>query len=260
MRWSRLLSRTGCLALLAGGCWAADPAPSQQQQQEFLAAVRRKAAQYVTSLPDYICTEKITRYQNGKKADTLSVRLSHYQGREQYELMAIDGQSAEQPYDSISGLKSHGEFRGVLELILGLGSPTAFQFRQLASIRGRRAAIYAYELPLPGSDFELSWENRGEISRKRAGLSGEIAIDRETLDVLKLTYRARTDDFTVRRSSASIDYGEVEIGGRKYLLPSRANMTTEANSWLFVNYVNFTKYRKFSSESTVRFADESVEK
>jgi hypothetical protein len=39
--------------------WAADPPPDEQEA--FLAAARLRAAEYASSLPDYICAVKISR-------------------------------------------------------------------------------------------------------------------------------------------------------------------------------------------------------
>jgi hypothetical protein len=237
--------------LLAFGAWAAEKPPSIEEQRDFVAAARQRAVADLRSIPDYICAERITRYRGGAKLDTLSVRLSYYLGRQHYDLVAINERPSDQAYETLAGLKSHGEFGGVLASVLAPGSRAQLHFRKWTTVGRRAAAAYGFDLPLRDSDFELLW-NQG---RTKAGLAGDLLIDRSTFEVLGVTYYAAASGVMALRSSATVDYAEVEIGRRKCLLPVRATMRMTAGPTSFVNDVEFLDYRKFSSESKVIFND-----
>jgi len=253
------------LALLAGAVRAADPPPSPQEQARFLAGARQNAMDYAKSLPDFLCTQRIERYTGPTWRDTLTVQLGYYQGKEQYSLAAINGRRTAEPYESISGLTNYGDFGSVLRSILGTNSAAAFQFRQWTSIRGRPAAIYSYRLAAADSDYGLIYGLAGETVRKVVGLTGEVALDRETQAVLRLTYTADEipAEFPVRSSRTRVAYDYAEIGGRRYLLPSDAEVEMQVQqppvrglARTFRSVVSFRSYRKFSSDSTVHFGEE----
>ena len=98
----------------------------------------------------------------------------------------------------------------------------------------------------------------GGVQQAEVGLRGEAVIDRETYGVLRLNYMADgiPADFPVRRASATVDYGDAKIGGKPYLLPLKAVVEAEELGVTSRNEVTFHSYRKFSSESTLRFGGE----
>ena len=278
------------MAFLAGAVWAADPAPSPEDQERFLAAARQHVIDYAKSLPDFVCTERIQRYSGRARSDTLTVDLGYYQGKEQYSLNTINGHRPYYSDDSITGLGSFGEFGGVLKLVVGTKAATAFQFGRWTSIRGRPAAVYSYRLALADSDFALVYGSPGATVREIVGLTGEVALDRETQTVFRLAYMAEgiPAGYPVKSFSAEIWYDYAEVGGRQYLLPSRARAEMRALSaqsecgtggypytgcaletrapftaqptWAgpvqrLRSVVDFHSYRKFSSDSTVHFGE-----
>jgi hypothetical protein len=86
-------------------------------------------------------------------------------------------------------------------------------------------------------------------------VGGAVYLDPATHQVIRLRMDADglPSSFPVLRSRAVLDYGDIEIGGRKYLLPLRAEgriVTLTDQSW---NVMEFADYRKFGSDTTVVF-------
>lgn len=253
------------IAIVAAAAGADEPAPSTRQQHEFMAAVRQSAAEYVRSLPDYICTETIQREQDLREPDTLTVQLSNYQGREQYLLTAIDGRPAKIAYDAIEGPTAYGEFGSILKILLGQRSATEFRFRKWTSVRDRPAVLYSYRLARAASEYQLSYVMAAKSRHEKVGLSGEIVFDRKTYAVLRLIYQAEgiPGSFPIRQSEVQVDYDYADIAGRRYLLPALADMRVKTRNSGAARFsrsvIYYSNYRRFSTDSTVIY-DKQAEK
>ena len=56
--------------------------------------------------------------------------------------------------------------------------------------------------------------------------------------------------------STEVDYAETTIGDKKYLLPSTATVTVLTDTGRNRNELEFQGYRKFDSDSVIRFDQE----
>src|ERR1035438_152386 len=80
------------------------PAPLSDSESELLAEARHAALVYSTSLPDFICTQVVRRTSdpqgNGRwrVLDTLTIKLSYFEHREDYKLMLINGKATDVDY------------------------------------------------------------------------------------------------------------------------------------------------------------------
>jgi hypothetical protein len=85
-----------------------------------------------------------------------------------------------------------------------------------------------------------------------------VVIDRETSGVLRLNYGA--DDilpgFPIHSTNVTVDYGDVGIGGKPYLLPRKATVELKNTSGTSRNEVTFHSYRQFSSDSNLHFEED----
>jgi hypothetical protein len=61
--------------------------------------------------------------------------------------------------------------------------------------------------------------------------------------------------FAVTAQSSMLDYDLTDIGGRKFLLPLRAEQHMQTVQLKFKNVVEFHDYRKFAGESKIFFDD-----
>jgi hypothetical protein len=234
------------------------PPPSPQEQERILAALREYAENYSRRLPDFICTQVTRRYVDPsglefwQAADTLTVRLSYFEQKEEYKLILVNNTVATQAYESLGGATSTGEFGSMLREIFEKESRARFQWERWATLRGKRTHVFSYRVPQPNSKWHIDYERRLDIV---AGYHGLIYVDRDTNKVLRITLVAEDipPSFPVNEASTTLDYDYTEISGQQYLLPLRAVMRMRSGKLLTRNDVEFRMYRKFSAEATINF-------
>jgi hypothetical protein len=247
-------------ALLAAGA----PVMAQQlepEQASLLEQAREAALQYSASLPDFLCTEVVRRMDaQGRRGlrdfetltvkDTLTVKLSYFGHREDYKLIEIDGKPTSLEYEFVAGAVSTGEFGTRLSSVFGPGSHADFRWKGWATLRGRRAAWYAYRIARENSNYRLAYRS----SDITVAYHGDVYVDEETHLALRLTLRAEIPrGFPIYSNESSVDYEFAEVGGKQYLLPSHASSSAKYKTYVAENSVEFREYRKFQAESSVAF-------
>ena len=247
----------------------ADPAGSDPD----LKAARAWALRYSQTLPDFVCTEFVRRYQDWTgtdfKVDTLTFRVSFNQQREAYELAARNQNPSHQSVESLIGSTTKGEFGNALRLIFDRESAAVFEPQKPERLQRRILAVYGYAVRQENSHYRLEYG----YSRILTAYHGRVYIDPSTGRVLRLTTEVDPPpNFPMRETSTVIDYGFRTIGVEEYLLPLHAEVRTlellseETLKHLsrsyrdlarrgirYHNIVEFRDYRKFSTDSTVSF-------
>ena len=238
-----------------------------------LEAARGWAMRYSQTLPDFVCTEFIRRYQNWTgtdfQLDTLTFRVSFYHQREAYELFARNQRPSHQLVESLNGSISRGEFGSALRLVFDPESATVFEPQKPERIQRRAVAMYGYAVRLENSHYELEYRTH----RILTAYHGRVYIDPSSSRVLRLTMEVDPPpDFPVRETTTAIDYDFRTIGGEQYLLPVRAEVrvfevaseevlkrfslndaATLRRGVRYRNMVEFRNYRKFSTDSKLTF-------
>jgi hypothetical protein len=116
-----------------------------------------------------VCTEVIQRYHDptGERnplsgtgvarriaglvpRDTLTVKLSYFEQKEQHKLTLIDEKRTDKTYESLGGAIGAGEFGGMLHGIFDPSSAASFRWESWKTVRGRRTAVYSYAVEQPG--------------------------------------------------------------------------------------------------------------
>jgi hypothetical protein len=147
----------------------------------------------------------------------------------------------------------YGDFDAVLDVILSPNSPAAFRFQEWTLSGNRRAAAYAFEIPSSGGP-RFGGAGIPFEGAQRVNLSGKLVIDRETHEVLRLSYRGEAvGDNPLRWFTMNADYENAGIGDRSYLLPSRADMQIATWTDNFGSRFTFSNYRKFTADSNVTY-------
>jgi hypothetical protein len=249
------------LLVAAGTAPAAEPKPSEEEAARLLEQVRETALNYSKSLPDFICTQVVKRYMDSRGgdrwtlADTLTVKLSYFGQKEDYQLLLIDNKPTSLEYMKAGGAASKGEFGTILKLVFDPASATEFQWKNWTTIRKRRAAVYSYRVERAHSSYVVSVELAGDNLRETVvGFHGEIFVDRETNMVMHMTTVAELPlGFPMKQSVTSLDYDFTGVGGREYLLPLSAEVEMRSPGLHTKNSVAFHSYQKFQSETTISF-------
>jgi hypothetical protein len=254
----RCLTAPALCLLLCAPAAAQSPAPGDQKGT--LDAAREIAIHYASKLPDFICTENVTRNDSTSptniQVDRLVIQLSYYTQKEKYKLVTMNGQPAKQPLESLDGLITGGEF-GSLQLgVFEPSSAADFQWKAASTLRKHKVAVYTYRIARANSHYMLGRRNgSGKMIEVPAGYHGEIYLDSETSRVLRLTAQAddMPSDSGILQSSIQVDYDATNVAGRGYLLPSRSESHMERMYRKISNVVTFTGYRKFEADSSIDF-------
>src|SRR5579872_1900759 len=242
------------------------PAPAQrpaaEEQQHILATAREVALRYAGNLPNFICTESMLRTQTfgprSNEVDKLTIELTYFNQREVYKGTAIDSKRTQKSLDSIGGPISGGEFGTLMLRVFEPSSAAEFEWKTWSSLRQRRVAVFKYRVPRARSHYLLGYrENDGTIVSAAAGYRGEVTLDAEVEPGSVLHLTAEADDIPkqtgILESHISVDYDSVEVAGRSYLLPLRADSSLLRNHHAVQNHVAFTNYRKFETASSIDF-------
>jgi len=154
-----------------------------------------------------------------------------------------------------TGSWSEGEFASTLQAILSPASDAAFINRRATTIANRPAYRYDYSIEQPRS----SWRVEANGMSFRPAYGGAIWIDKETSRVLRIEMSARSvpRSFPLDQIESTVDYDFVQIGDKKYLLPTHSESlscmrgTTQCSR----NVIEFRNYRKYSADTSITFED-----
>jgi hypothetical protein len=241
------------------------------QDTVVLEGARRTALNYTKSLPDFICSEVVHRYETlgtstvPRQTDVLTLQLGYFQLRENYKLVSRNGKPANQSLESVGGALSQGEFGSKLLLIFHPASKTEFEFKKRAAIGGRHVAVYSYRVERENSKFEL----RAGAESVITGYHGDVYIDAESHLVLRIEETVDVPSgFPVEYSRNRTDYAFVKVAGHEVLLPVRCEswaadipqpvrpagrFNSTANQVHYHNVIDFKDYRKYETESVLSF-------
>jgi hypothetical protein len=137
--------------------------PTTGEQKRTIDAAREVAIRYNSTLPDFICTEQVQRTRRGLVRDTVSndrltIQLTYFGRKENYKVLAIDGEPAQQSLEGLSGILTGGEFGSQLVGIFDPTSVADFRWKQAVMFGNRAASVYAYRIQRAGSHY--TWAMR----------------------------------------------------------------------------------------------------
>jgi hypothetical protein len=249
----------GCAAL------AAPQRPSEIDTAALLDKARTVALQYSRSLPDFVCTEVIERSTGltdlrpvpvvWRVKDTLSVKLSYFDRKEDHKLILINGKPTDRTFDSLGGAIGMGEFGGMLGGIFEPSSMAAFKRESSRTLRGHRVAVYSYAIRQDHSTYLLSSGAPGATRQALVAFHGSLEIDTESASILRFTYQADNipKDVVLTYALSAVDYDFAKVGGREYLLPSTSETEMHTPKLWLRNHIRFRDYNKYGSDSIISF-------
>ncbi len=253
--------------LLAAGA----PAGAQElesDQSSLLEQAREEAIRYSASLPNFICTEVVRRSEDPqggarwRTTDTLTVKLSYFDHKEDYKLIQINGKPTVLEFLHAGGSLSTGEFGTRLYSVFEPRSQGDFRWKGWGTLRRRRVARFSYRIAREYSNYLIQYgpEPAGP-NAIFVPYHGEVYVDDETHMVLRLVQEAELPQgFPINANLSTIDYEFAAVGGKQYLLPARALVKTRSGRYEAANDVEFRDYRKFQSEATISFDPPPAEK
>ena len=117
--------------------------PSNEEQNRIWAAAAESAVRYMASLPDFICTQEVKRYQGSgdRPHDTLRLKLTYSEGKEDHQLLSINGDNTETSYDQLGGATTKGEFASELSEVFASASNAQYRWDHWTTLRNRPAHV-----------------------------------------------------------------------------------------------------------------------
>lgn len=223
---------------------------------------REEAFAFTETLPNYVVKQYTTRYQSDSASrgrtswqalDIVTADVVAEDGKESYKNILVNGKPSRNVEQT--GSWSEGEFASTLQAILSPASDAAFINRRATTIANRPAYRYDYSIEQPRS----SWRVEANGMSFRPAYGGAIWIDKETSRVLRIEMSARSvpRSFPLDQIESTVDYDFVQIGDKKYLLPTHSESlscmrgTTQCSR----NVIEFRNYRKYSADTSITFED-----
>jgi hypothetical protein len=220
---------------------------------------REAAASLTASLPDFLVEQDTTRYfsigfpATWQTIDTVTADVASVGGSEQYRNVRINGVPDDRPVER-TGAWSTGEFVSTLQDVLSASTNAAFHRRGADRVAGRTALVFDFTVGQANSHWVLVGPDQ---RRFNPAYEGAVWIDQETGRVLRIEQRttALPPDFPLKRAESTLEYAFVRIGDSTFLLPSVSeNIGCMSGSGACTrNAITFRNYRKFSTDSNVKF-------
>jgi len=242
------------------------PVPNSEEQAAIIDEVREYALNYSKSLPNYLATQVVRRYQAGApgsrynrnsepawvQVDLLTIRLSYFDQKEDYKLILHNNSPTTQDYKSVGGATSTGEFGSLLRDIFEPRTHAHFEWDGWARLRDQLVMAFHYNVEQVNSNWGIEYEKKEHII---PAYSGRILIDKDTHVVLRVTLNA--DDipaaFPVKMATTILDYDYTDISGHQFLLPLKSETQMSADGVLSRNDTEFRLYRKYSAEAEIKY-------
>ena len=126
----------------------------------------------------------------------------------------------------------------------------------LGNLRGKRLAVFDFTVDKQHSTLRLSLS---DLAQAIVPYRGSIYADPATGAVWRISDTASEipPQLLTREISTTIDYDEISIGDRKYLLPVQATVSVLLETKKMRNEMEFQNYRKFEADSAVTFGPEA---
>lgn len=223
----------------------------------FLEQARYFALEYADSLPDFMATQTVTRYEqkpgdkDWKKQDTLEIELAYRErGGEKYKLTKIDGKPSTLKYENLGGSTSTGEFGSLLTAAFSPDSKAEFKELRKEAFNKRQAVVYDFKVKKAFSSSQIT--DRTTHQTITAAYQGTVWIDVETKRVLRIEQanEGMPANFAITLSESAVEYDWVKIADQPYLLPVRAEVLlgSDRDRYYTRNVIEFKNYRKFDSD------------
>jgi hypothetical protein len=244
------------------------PPPSSEEQAAIIDDVRNYALNYSQNLPDYICTQVTRRYSGaipggrygGHRGDdvswhlqdTLTIRLSYFDQKEDYKLILVNNTVVQQDYSKLGGTTSSGDFGTMMRQIFERATETHFEWDHWGKLRGRLAYVFSYRVAQGRSQWHIDYDRQQDIVSAYQGL---VYVDQENRQVLRITLEAVDIPaaFPVRKAEDTLDYDYQMLGDQEFLLPLKGEVRMAGSDVLTRNANEFRLYHKYSADSAIKY-------
>ncbi|HTP89508.1 MAG TPA: hypothetical protein VMJ34_21305 [Bryobacteraceae bacterium] len=251
-----------------------DPQPSPAERAAMIESMRRYAASYLANLPDFMCVRDAREFRTkilvpfggtfGATAlipaderrwrahGSYTAEASYVGGSDHYRLTLEDGRPTTKTFEQLQRKVSSGEFAGAMKEVFSSGP--SFRWDRWETIGGLRTVVFTYYVDPEHSGYWLCCPRFVTAHR------GFVYADPQSGAIWRIVIYATglKGKEAVSAAGHVVDYGEVLIGGNRYLLPEKSAAYNRTSNEEWREDVVYRDYRKFGSDATVAFptADE----
>ena len=245
------------------------PVPTSIEQGAILDAVRDYVMNYDSGLPDFICLEVETRKvaprpggRYGGRAgsepsfqtqDTITSKLTYFKHREEKTPILNGSKPINTAYENLGGSTSTGDFGTMLRTLFEPSTQARFEWSRWTTWHHRLTMVFSFHVMQDRSQYSIAVKDlKLQIV---TAYTGEVFVDDETRKVTRLKTEAEhiPSDFPVKRAETTLNYEDADVGGLKFLLPSRGEVQMDGTEVLSDNILEFRFYRKYEVGSSISF-------
>jgi VWFA-related protein len=242
---------------------SAQTAPDLAAQRKILALTVNYVTQTVHQLPNFFATRTTTSFEDTPNAQrpgaisaqgltsVIKYQTLHLVGATSVMVLYRDGHEVVQTIadkvknqpPAVQTLTTSGVFGPILGTVLVDAARSNLAWSHWEQGHSGPEAVFSYKVPKEKSHYTVTYYSRptdpsaADCSTKAQAFSplvayhGEMAVDPASGTILRLVLVAdlKPDDFTVK-SGIVVEYGEVSIGGRTYIVPVKSISSTLARS------------------------------
>jgi hypothetical protein len=236
--------------------------------------MRRWSGAYLAGLPDFVCTRTVREFRNyalvphpsllhtdrvdpvaddrWHAAGSYSGEAGYAGGHDYYRVSLVDNKPFHGFIEKLGRDVPWGEFGGLMKEILDPSREATFGWDRWEVLNARRMAVFRYAVDLQHSRYWFRVSAAPPVMIAHRGL---IYIDPQTGVVGRLILYGTglTLDAPINAVADVLDYGHVSVGGASFVLPRSAVGYVRAQQRETRDEIDYRDYRKFQSESTVRF-------
>lgn len=232
----------------------AQTAPDATALDALLMRIKASAMRYEGHLPEFTCTEVTVRKEDssGKGAhwrtvDTLEEVVSFAStGPVSKNLVKRNGRpiTGNMP----GGLIENAVLSGAIvpQGVFGAKSQPTFDWDHWETTSGHRIAVIAYQA------VGVNYPDRK--TRYALKVSGRIIFDDSAGNLVRTeSSSVGPPGYPLGEVRVATDYAPVSLSDRGLILPTRAVVTTAVGKRLYQSDIQFSGYRKYQIDSTIRF-------
>jgi hypothetical protein len=260
-KFGRIAATIG-FAAVALSAWGQEP-PSPAEQQRILQTVIERGDRYAAKLPNFTCTRITRRHVRATdSADWLlqvkvAEELTFAGGHDDYHIVAVN----DVPKNEVEGMQSIDSgtfFVPGMTAALNMDPPTDVRWVSWFHFQGKLVHVFEYRVPQGHSRFSDK-DCKGlllECRSVKSAYHGFFYVDAQSLDLARITviFDGVPASLDFRSANFSVDYGQVSLGDREYLLPAAENTQGDLLGIPYWNESTYSSCRDFKPEAAPKAA------
>jgi hypothetical protein len=236
-----------------------------QTVEEILARVQSNTGQFETSLPDFVCDEKVTSRDIEKNGLVEVVIESHFAGlqketrklgfTEHREIVTLNGKPARKNQKFEGPFLFDGGFSAILhETFSAKNVPSqTYKIAGEEMLAGKPAIVIEFATREGQKELYITFYGKTLVQKD----VGKAWVDKQTLQLLRLERHFLNVPKGESPILSTVEYGEVQIDGKSFWMPSvvRSEQAQLKGARSGEYRAEYTNYRKFEVSSGIVFSE-----